>query len=386
MRAAPSPFPQPIFVTRPTLPAKERFIAQLDEIWESRILSNQGPKHDQLEALIGRTLKHPQVKLFCNGTLALTLTLQAMGIKGEVLTTPFTFPATPHAIQLAGARPVFCDIDARTLCIDPAKIEAMIGPDTEAILGVHVYGIPCDVEAIELIAKKHGLKVIYDAAHAFMTEVGGRPISSFGDATMFSFHATKLFHTVEGGCVAYRDSALGPTLSLLRNFGILNEDTVLLAGTNAKLNELQCAMGIEMLGILDEERRARARLKELYSEALSELPGLECLLPPAEVSDSLQYMAVRVNEADFGMSRDDLYAALKDWNIFSRRYFHPLCSDFEFYRNLRRSDLSEARRAATEVLCLPLYGELPVDAAERIVHILAHLHRSATASPLRASN
>src|SRR5688572_30718499 len=210
----------PIYVTRPTLPSLENFERHMRDIWTSRRLSNQGPKHDLLEQRLSGLLNAPHLKLFCNGTLALTLAIQALEIRGEVLTTPFTFAATTHSIVLAGARPVFCDISADTLCIDPASIESMIGPSTEAILGVHVYGIPCAVAEIDAIAAKHGLKVIYDAAHAFMTSIAGRPISDFGDATMFSFHATKLFHTIEGGCLTLRDAAISRKLELLRNFGI----------------------------------------------------------------------------------------------------------------------------------------------------------------------
>ena len=375
MSYAPAPLPSPTYVTRPSLPPLEKFYPHLEEIWGSQILTNHGPKHQQLQEMLSSKLGAAQVRLFCNGTQALTLALQALDIKGEVLTTPFTFPATPHSIALAGAMPVFCDVDPETLCISPKAIEDMIGPNTEAILGVHVYGIPCDVSAIEAIAAKHGLKIIYDAAHAFMTEIHGTPIAEFGDATMFSFHATKLFHTVEGGCLAFKDKNLAGKLDLLRNFGILDEDTVSLVGTNAKMNELQAAMGVEMLHVVGKERAARAAIKQRYREVLEGIDGLLYLQPPIGVTDSLQYMAVRINPEQFGMHRDELYETLKAWNIFTRRYFHPLCSSFPFYGNARKSTLTAAEAAANEVLCLPLYGELGIENVERIAEVIAFVQR-----------
>lgn len=366
----------PVYVTRPTMPSLENYVQHLRDIWESRRLSNNGSKHDQLEQQLRSLLEAPNLKLFCNGTLALTLAMQALEIRGEVLTTPFTFPATTHSIALAGAQPVFCDISADTLCIDPASIESMIGPNTEAILGVHVYGTPCAVVDIEAIAAKHGLKVIYDAAHAFMTTIAGKPISDFGDATMFSFHATKLFHTIEGGCLTLRDAAVSRKLELLRNFGIEDEDNVSCIGTNAKMNEFQAAMGIEMLSVLNEERRLREAIKQRYIEVLIDVPGINCLAPSNDVTDSMQYFAIRVSESGDGMGRDALYQELKRWNIFTRRYFHPLCSDFPSYINVPRADLSAANLAAKEVLCLPFYGDLGLDVATHIAEVIRYLQHS----------
>ena len=382
--ASPRPLPSPVYVTRPTLPSLDNYERHVREIWSSKRLSNHGPKHDLMEAKLHNVLDARHLKLFCNGTLALTLAIQALDIRGEVLTTPFTFPATPHSIALAGARPVFCDVSRDTLCIDPASIESMIGPDTEAIVGVHVYGIPCAVDEIDAIATKHGLKVIYDAAHAFMTTINGEAISNFGDITMFSFHATKLFHTIEGGCLTYRDQAISRKLELLRNFGIEDEDTVSCIGTNAKLNEFQAAMGLEMLLVLEGERRLRQAIKQRYVDILADVPGVTCLLPPDNVIDSMQYMAIRVNATEAGISRDRLHEELKRWNIFTRRYFYPLCSDFPSYSNSPRSDLKMANLAATEVLCLPLYGELPLDSATEIAKVIKHLQRGGQCQAIAA--
>jgi dTDP-4-amino-4,6-dideoxygalactose transaminase len=374
--APPSLLQAPVYVTRPTLPSLENYERHVREIWTSRKLSNHGPKHDLLEQRLGSLLRATNLKLFCNGTLALTLAIKALDIQGEVLTTPFTFPATTHSIVLAGAQPVFCDISSDTLCIDPASIESMIGPNTEAILGVHVYGMPCAVEEIDAIAAKNGLKVIYDAAHAFMTSIAEKPISDFGDATMFSFHATKLFHTIEGGCVVFRDAAITRKLELLRNFGIEDEDNVSCIGTNAKMNEFQAAMGIEMLSVLDEERSSRHAIKQRYVEILADAPGITCLAPPGDVTDSMQYFAIRVNASGDGIGRDALHLALQRWNVFTRRYFYPLCSDFPIYANVPRADLSASKLAAKEVLCLPLYGDLGLDTVTHIAEVIRYLQSS----------
>ena len=368
-------FAEPIYVTRPFLPPFERVEGRLREIWASRRLSNMGPQHDLLQAELTRHLGVPELRLFSNGTLALQIALLAMGITGKVLTTPFTFSATVHAIALCGAEPVFCDVDPHTLCIDPRSVERMIDDDVAAIIGVHVYGTPCDVDALSHIAKAHGLKLIFDAAHAFGTTLQGRPIGKFGDATMFSFHATKLFHTAEGGGLAFSDPALAHKLELLRNFGIESEDEVALVGTNAKLNEIQAAIGLEVLATLESERALRAEVKAAYVRGLQDTPGIRVVPPGAGISDSLQYAVIRIDEAEFGMNRDALWAALKDWKVFSRRYFFPLCSDFPSYRACQRDNLEQAELAAREVLCLPMFGDLGARGAERIAQMIQYLHR-----------
>ena len=369
----PASFSSPVWVTRPTLPAIERFEVHLKEIWASRVLSNQGPKHVQLEKDLTSALGTNNVRLFSNGTLGLILGMKALGIRGEVITTPFTFPATPHSVVWAGAEPVFCDIDRHSLCIDPDRIEALITPRTKAILGVHVYGVPCDVEAIQAIANKHGLKVIYDGAHAFMTEINGIPIANYGDMTMFSFHATKLFHTIEGGCLAFNNMDFGEELNLLKNFGIKDEETVLVPGMNAKMNELQCAIGIEMLKEAEAECERRKPLRAKYMELLSDVNGIDCITLPQGVRDSLQYMSVRVDQGKFGLSRDQLCMELKSFNVFARKYFYPLCADYHCYKNAVSDGVPIARRAASQLLCLPFYGELGTEAVERIAQIIRYL-------------
>jgi dTDP-4-amino-4,6-dideoxygalactose transaminase len=327
----------------------------------------------QLEKMLASVLGTKHVRLFSNGTLALLLGMKALGVQGEVITTPFTFPATPHSIVWAGAVPVFCDIDRDSLCIDPERIEALITPATKAILAVHVYGVPADVRAIQAIANKYGLKVIYDAAHAFMAEINGVPIANYGDMTMFSFHATKLFHTLEGGCLAFNNMELGEEINLLRNFGIKDEETVLRIGLNAKMNELQCAIGIEMLKEAEAERERRRPLRSIYMELLSDVEGIECIRVPQGVSDSLQYMPVRVEQGQFGLSRDQLCSELESFNIFARKYFYPLCADYPCYQNAMSDGLPNARHAVSQLMCLPFYGELGTEAVERIAKIIRYL-------------
>ncbi len=369
----PAPFRFPIRVTRPALPAMKRVHDHLNDIWATHVLSNQGPKHIRLERDLTAVLGTKHVRLLGNGTLGLILGMKALGVQGEVITTPFTFPATPHSIVWAGAVPVFCDIDRHSLCIDPGRIEALITPRTSAILAVHVYGVPANVVAIQAIADKYGLKVIYDAAHAFMTTINNVPIACYGDFTMFSFHATKLFHTIEGGCLAFNDRDIGKQIDLLRNFGIQDETTVLIPGMNAKLNEIQCAIGIEMLKEAEAERERRKPLRTLYMELLSDVPGIHCIRMPQGVSDSLQYMALRVDQENFGLSRDQLCKELESFNVFARKYFYPLCTDYPCYANALSDDVQNAREAATQILCLPFYGELGLDAVERIGKMIGYL-------------
>jgi len=372
--AKPTAFESPVYITRPALPPYETMQKHFEDLWETRVLTNGGPKYQQLETALKKVFDARHVDLFCNGTLALTLALKALDIKGEVITTPFTFPATPHSIVWAGARPVFADIDPQSLCIDPAAIEAMIGPDTEAILGVHVYGIPCDVAAIQKIADKHGLKVVYDAAHAFRVSINGNSITSFGDATMFSFHATKLFHTIEGGALVYKDTGLKERLGLLKNFGIKNEKTVMIEGINAKLNEVQCVFGLEMIREAEKETERRTRLKAIYIEQLSQIEGISCVVTPENVTDSMQYMVIRVDEQGYGMSAQRLCDELQQYNIFTRRYFYPLCTEYDCYIDAGKSQMDVAERVVDEVLCMPLYGDLEAGGVEKIIEAVKYLH------------
>lgn len=370
------PFSQPIYVTRPLLPDLSDLQKILESVWDAKILTNNGPKHQQLEEAISKTLKVPATCLFNNGTIALITACQALKLTGEVITTPFTFPATPHVLKWNNISPVFCDIDPETMTIDHRKIESLITSKTSAILGVHVYGIPCAVDEIQKIADRHGLKVIYDAAHAFGTEIDGRGIGTFGDISMFSFHATKLFHTVEGGCVTFNDTSLKSQIDLLKNFGIKNENEVILPGINGKLNEVQASIGLLNLQNIEKEKQKRAILARIYREELKSLPGVKLVNLQSNATQSFQYFIIRIEADRFGLSRDQVHEMLKKWNIITRRYFYPLCSDYECYSELPSSssaNLPVAQRISQEVLALPFYGELSAEDVKKICTILKSL-------------
>ena len=375
MPAAPESFPEPVYVTRPLLPPLDEYTARLREVWEARWLTNNGAQHQALTRALAAMLGTPHVSLFANGTLALLAACRTFGLEGEAITTPFTFPATTHALHWAGLTPVFADIDAATLTLDPAAVESAITPRTSAIVAVHVYGIACDVEALAALAARHGLKLIYDAAHAFGTMHKGRPLASFGDATMLSFHATKLFHTAEGGALIVGDAETRANVDLLRNFGIANESDVVLPGINAKMSELSAALGLSVLPHLADERYHRARVAAIYDRELASLPGVASVRPSPASTDSLQYYVIRVDGATAGCTRDELHARLKRFNVHTRRYFWPLCSDCQPYRALPSAApalLPVAHRAASEVLCLPLYGALTTEDALRICAMIRH--------------
>src|SRR5918993_1272346 len=367
------PFDEPIYVTRPLLPPLGEVMARLDEVWASRWLTNAGAQHERLEAALRDYLRVPQLSLFNNGTIALMTAFRALNLKGSVVTTPFTFPATPHSLVWSGLTPIFCDIDPVRLTIDPAAVDAAVMPDTTAILGVHVYGVPCHVDALQQIADRHGLRVIYDGAHVFGTTIDGRGIGAFGDTTMFSFHATKLFHTGEGGALACATRELKTTIDNLKNFGILNQEEVGDPGLNGKMNELQAALGLAVLDHVADEIDRRAAIDARYRARLEGVPGLTLLPQLPGVTDSRQYFVVRIDEAGFGRSRDAVHAELKTMNVMTRKYFYPLCSDYPCYRDLPSAAavrLPVAQRAVREVLCLPIYGTLTLDAVDRICDLL----------------
>lgn len=373
----PSPFNDPIYVTRPLLPDLQRFKMQLEDVWESGWLSNGGSKHKALETALSNYLNCPNISLFNNGTIALIVACQALRLSGEVITTPFTFPATPHVLAWNNVTPVFADIDPETLTISPEQIERLITSRTSGILGVHVYGMPCDVDAIQDIATAHGLKLIYDGAHAFGTSIEGRPVTSFGDATMLSFHATKLFHTAEGGALAVQDPALKRRIELLKNFGIKSETEVFMPGINGKMNEIQAALGLLTLELVGMERLARVAVANVYRERLPQLPGIRLFELPTTVRSSQQYFIIRVENGRV-MTRDALCDKLKLFNVFARKYFYPLCSEYSCYRALpsaTKRNLPNAHKAAQEVLALPFFGALGTDGAHRVCDAIEHICR-----------
>jgi dTDP-4-amino-4,6-dideoxygalactose transaminase len=367
-------FDYPIYITRPILPDFNKLSEKLKEVWNAQWLTNNGPQHRFLEKRLLEILKVPYLSLFNNGTIALIVACQSLHLSGEVITTPFTFPATPHVLTWNKIKPVFCDIDPVTLNIDAEKIESMMTPQTTGILAVHVFGTPCDVDKIQKVADRYGLKVIYDAAHAFGVEIGGRGIGTFGDITMFSFHATKLFHTAEGGALTYNDSNFKPRIDLLKNFGIKNEEEVMMPGINGKMNELQAVMGIVVLDCIEEEMEKRKALLNTYHECLKGVDGITYSLNGySSIKPSYQYFVIRIDEKLFGASRDYVYNEFKSYNVFTRKYFYPLCSDYECYKHLpssRPANLRVAKRVASEVLSMPFYGGLTVGDVENICNIL----------------
>ncbi len=368
-------FEKPIYITRPLLPNMEEYNNSLIEIWKSGWLTNHGDLHREFEKKLEVVLKAENVSAFNNGTIALLTALKALNLPAdsEVITTPFTFPATPHCISWNGLKPVFCDIEPDTMTIDADKIEGLINQNTSAILGVHVYGLPCNIEKIQAIANRHNLKVIYDAAHAFTTEINGIGIGTFGDISMFSFHATKLFHTVEGGCLTYKKSELRKKIYYLRNFGIKNEEEVVDIGINGKMNEIQAAIGLLNLELFEAEKQKREMVKSVYVANLENVEGITIPQMPPAATDSMQYFVIKINQTAFGLSRNRVYDKLKEYNVFARKYFYPLCSEYEPYKALPSSDegnLPVANRIKNEVLCLPFYGDMGKENAGKICKII----------------
>lgn len=363
-----------IYVAKPLLPNIDDYVSEVKEIFNSQWLTNMGKKHNELELKLHNTLKVPNVSLFNNGTIALLVALKALNLPygSEVITTPFTFAATPHCIVWNNCKPVFCDIESNTMTIDPDKIESLITPNTSAILGVHVYGFPCDVEKIDKIAKKYNLKVIYDAAHAFSTEINGKGIGTFGDISMFSFHATKLFNTIEGGCLTYSDESLKRKIYNLRNFGIQSEEIVEDVGINGKMNEFQAAMGLENLKIFKNEQNKRAEIKAYYDENLKNIKGIRIPKMPENTTNSYQYYPIIIEDS-YSISRNELYEKFKEKDIFTRKYFYPACCDYECYKNdlyVKFADLKVTNDIKHKVLCLPFYGSLDKNTLKQICEVL----------------
>lgn len=361
-----------VFVTRPILPPLSAIQPLLEEIWESRILSNNGPILRRFESALAAYLGVEHISIVNNASIGLLLSLRHLGITGEVITPPFSFVATSHAIRWAGAEPVFADIDPVTLNLDPAAVEAAITERTEAILAVHCFGIPCDTAALGAIADRHGLKLIYDAAHAFGVRRGGSPIVAAGDLSVLSFHATKVFNSFEGGAIIAPNRETKVALDRLGNYGILDEVTVLETGLNTKMSELNAAVGLALLPQMNAAIAARDRVATRYWEALSQLQGLRCLCPAGQEGHNSYAFPILVGEG-YPMSRDGLYQRLRQEDLFARRYFYPLISDMPMYRHLPSAapeGLPVARRATEQVLCLPIYPDLdPID-QERIIEVV----------------
>ena len=372
------PFPERIYVTRPVFPTIEEVTEKLRDIWAAKWLTNNGPQHTMLERELTDFLKVPCLSLFNNGTIALIVACQSLRLSGEVITTPFTFAATPHVLNWNNITPIFCDIDAETMNIDENKLESMITPHTTAILAVHVFGIPCNVKKIQEIADRYGLRVVYDAAHAFGVEIGGQGIGNFGDISMFSFHATKLYHTVEGGALVMKNPNVKQRIDLLKNFGIKNEEEVVMPGINGKLDEVRAAIGRIMLNYVENERQKRIKLHEIYNEELSNVAGLKIMPKCDGVKLNYQYYIVRIDEKLFGRSRDYVYDELRNYNVFARKYFHPLCSEFTCYRQLNSANpanLPVANVIGQQVLSLPMYGDLKEADVRKICAIIKNFRR-----------
>ena len=366
---------QPIYVTRPFLPPLAELIPSLERIWENQILTNGGPYHQAFEAALAERLGVPHLSLFTNATVALLVAMKALDLQGEVITTPYSFVATSHALLWAGLEPVFVDVDPRTLNLDPRRIEAAITPRTSAILPVHCYGHPCDTAAIGAIAERRGLRVIYDAAHAFAVEDAGGSVLRHGDLSVLSFHATKVFNTFEGGAIVCPDAETKRRVDHLKNFGIVDETHVEGLGLNGKMSEFNAALGLVQLKHLPEVLEARARIDAAYRERLAGLSGIRCLASSGEHRGNHAYFPILV-EPPFPATRDQVHARLKAEGILARRYFFPLISDFPLYRerpSAAPDRLPVAAAAAEAVLCLPIYPGLEMAVLDRIAACLRSL-------------
>ena len=367
-------FKQPILVAKSSMPPIEEYKKEMGKLWESTWLTNNGDYHEKFKYEVKKYLKVQNTELFTNGHLALDIAIKSLELSGEVITTPFTFASTAHAIVMNGLKPVFCDINEKDFTIDTEKIEELITDNTSAIIPVHVYGNPCNIKKIQEIADKYNLKVIYDAAHVFGVEINGTGIGKFGDISMFSLHATKVFNSIEGGILSFNNEKLLKTLSLLKNFGISGYESVELIGMNAKMNEFQALMGHLNLKYIDENIEKRKILVKKYRELLGEIEGIRYLEDIDRVKHNYSYFPIILNENKFGKTRDKLFENLKEYNVFARKYFYPLINDYECYRNdFDSSETPIAKRIAHRVLVLPLYSELGVANVEKICKIIEEI-------------
>jgi dTDP-4-amino-4,6-dideoxygalactose transaminase len=375
-------FDNPIYVARPTLPPLAEYMRCLEEIWGRRWLTNRGPLLQRFEAQLAQVLQTENLSLFTNGSLALAIAVQGLALSGEVVTTPFSFVASANALMQRGITPVFADIERHGFTLDPDCVEAAITPRTTGILAVHLFGFPCALDKLAAISERHGLALIYDAAHAFGVTANSRAIARFGDVTMFSFHATKPFHSIEGGALTFMRPELKQVFEALCNHGLARDGDVPIAGTNAKMTEFQAAMGTLLLEHFAATIEHMGRIEAIYRSRLRALAGIE-LAPPlaAGVAPNHAYMPILVDETGFGMSRDQLQAALARFNVFAREYFHPLISDMRAYRHLRGGDpLERARYAARRVLALPTYADLPPSDVHRICDLIAAIQAAGPAA------
>lgn len=370
-----------IAVTRSSMPPFDDYVKAIESIWDSCWLSNYGQRYEKLKRVLCDYLSVPGMVLFANGHLALESALLAFDLSGEVITTPFTFASTTHAIVRCGLTPVFCDIDEKTYCMDPNQIESLITPRTTAIVPVHVYGAFCDTEKIQGIADKHGLKVIYDGAHAFGASKDGKSVGQFGDATMLSFHATKVFHTIEGGAVTFSDENIEPILRGLQNFGYSDADEVSVVGGNAKMNEFQAAMGLCNLKYINHAMAKRAKLIERYRERLADCRGLVLPAIQENVKSNSAYFPVCFDKAVYGCSRDEVFSRLAECGVHARKYFYPLTSSFECYKGkFAIQPTPVAEKIAASVLALPLYEDLSEHEVDYICSIVVGGRRAGASS------
>ncbi len=362
----------PIFITKPFLPPLDELMPYLEQIWENKIVTNNGPLHNELELKLCDYLGIQNISLFANGTVALVTALKALEITGEVITTPYSFVATSHSLLWNGIKPVFVDIQPKSLNIDPEKIEEAITPQTSAILAVHCYGHPCDVDKIESIAKKHNLKVIYDAAHAFGVECHCGSLLNHGDISILSLHATKVFNTFEGGAVVCNNPETKIIIDQLKNFGITDETIVNLTGINGKMSEFNSALGLLQLKYIDQVIHKRKEIDNAYRTGLADVKGIHCLGDTGELISNYAYFPILVNP-EYSLSRDELYENMKEHGVHLRRYFYPLISEFPMYRGLASSlldNLPVATQKASQVLCLPIYPDLPLEKVNEICNLI----------------
>ena len=366
-------FLKPILVNEPAMPPLDEFIESLKEIWKSKWLTNGGEYHKELEAQLADYLGVKYVSLFCNGTLALMTALKCLKIEGEVITTPYTFVATTNSLDWNGIKPVFVDVDPVYGNIDPEKIESAITSNTTAILPVHVYGNPSKIEKIHQIADAYGLKVIYDAAHAFGVKCEGESLLNFGDLSILSFHATKVFNTFEGGAIISHDENMKKQIDYLKNFGFSGETTVIAPGINCKMNEMQAAFGLLQLKYIKENIYKRKQIARIYDTGFQKIKGIRILKQNPDIDYNYSYYPIFLDEDEYGKSRDQLYEYLKVHNIHGRRYFYPLVTDFAMYKGLvsaKSSNLPNAHNIAQQIICLPIYPDLNIEIVNKIIQII----------------